>query len=104
MATRNVAQELYDLLHRSDYQAAERWRSFFIDSHPAWRHGPLPVENEQLRAMNKFWRTQIALLQDNTFDIRRYLVDDIDPNAWLSIFERHILGMVIEKQLPRTTL
>lgn len=100
MGNEDLGWQIYYLLNRYDQNVAARWRSLFLERHPAWVVGPLPSIEGQVREINYFWRTQIGLLEDNTLDVRRYLVDGIDDEQWLRLFERYVLQTVLDYQLP----
>lgn len=104
MTTRDLGEEIFQLLQRYDFETAQRWRSLFLERQPAWCYGPLPVESVQLSLINDFWNTQLGLLQENTFDERRYLSDDLSPDTWLYYFEHYVLDKIQQNRLPSISL
>lgn len=100
MSNEDLGWQLYYLLNQHDQNIAAQWRSLFLERHPAWTTGPLPSTEGQVREINYFWRTQIGLLEDNTLDVRRYLVDGINSEQWLRLFVNYVLRTVLDYRLP----
>jgi hypothetical protein len=58
-----------------------------------------PLE-QQMRFLNRYWRHQLARLQDDTISAREALVDDCPYNEWQQMFTKYILPVVVKYSLP----
>jgi len=56
--------------------------------------------NDQLTAVNNFWRLQLGQLRADTISTREWLQDDIPVSSWLKDFERFVVPVIIQHRLP----
>lgn len=97
---RDLAGELFSLLHAKSPEHAERWRALFIDRHPGWTQGPLPALDVQIREINEFWRVQLGMLSGDTLHARGCIVDNLEPDVWLGNFKRYVMEAVLYQPIP----
>lgn len=90
-----LKQEIYDMLLRVSPACASQWRTLFLE----------PIEGrpfqEQVVAVNSFWRVQLGMLKESTINEREYLMNDLTVDQWLLRFERHVVPTIVRHQLPR---
>lgn len=94
---RDLAAELFSRLRHRSASHAERFETLFTRQHPGWQQHQLPSANEQMWAMNEFWRVQLGLLQQDTLHARSCIMDDLEVEDWLRNFERHILDVILHQ-------
>ncbi len=56
--------------------------------------------DDDLEALNRYWRAQFARLEVDTSIPRMYLSHSTDFQAWLFNFRRHVLPMILKHELP----
>lgn len=96
----DLARALHQRLLTQDPGCADRFEGLFLNSHPGWTHGPLPPINQQIRALNEFWRLNLGMLQADTMLAREALIDGISPEVWLENFGIYVLPTATEHGLP----
>lgn len=99
----NLGLDLHRLLTQYSDTCANNWTVLFLQHHPGWRFGPLPNVDQQIEEINWYWRINLGLVDADTRNERAALISHIDPNVWLSNFERYIIQCVIDHQLPIIT-
>lgn len=88
----SVVSAVVDMLADKNPNAATRFARNFNPS--------LRDENEEIRALNRFWRDQLSSLHTSTISARSCLVDDIRPRDWLRHFRDLVLPTIVAHDLP----
>lgn len=57
-------------------------------------------DQDAIRALNRFWRAELAALHTSTISARTCLVDDMEPIDWLRHFNRLVLPTIVDHDLP----
>jgi hypothetical protein len=90
--TTRIATSVAELLADQNPSAATRFARMFncnaID------------EKDEIRELNRFWRSELAALHTSTISARTCLVDDIAPTDWLRHFRTLVLPVVVSHDLP----
>jgi hypothetical protein len=97
---RDLAAELFARLQSRSPEHAERFRALFTNQHPGWSAGNLPPHDVQIREINEFWRIQLGMLSEDTLHARSCIVDNLEPDVWLSNFDRYIMEAVLYQPIP----
>jgi hypothetical protein len=56
--------------------------------------------NIQIQLLNRYWRRQLANLQDDTISAREALVDNCPYIEWQQLFAKYIMPVIIKYSLP----
>lgn len=89
-----LAQQVANILARFDPTTAKRWLDMYPDQ-PL-----LPIE-QQMAAINNFWRLQLGLCNDTvTIEIREHLLDRCSVEDWLRLFEERVAMHIVHLGLP----
>lgn len=56
--------------------------------------------DDDLEALNRYWRSQFARLDVDTTHIRLHLSQSADFNAWLHNFQRVVIPAILKYNLP----
>ena len=96
--TKTVAVLVKERLQQHDQALADRWDSVFIQARPWDKENR---RQDQIRAINHFWRIQLGSLNDNTLCEREALVDDATFKDWFRLFEEEVLPTIVRHRLPR---
>ena len=91
-----LVQVITDLLRKHNHPAPSEWESqvhqdAFIS----------PDQGIQRFLINRYWRQEIGLYNENTIAIRQYLIDQGSINDWLRLFEQGVIPCVIRNIQPR---
>jgi hypothetical protein len=65
-----------------------------------------PLDGEQpdleVKRMNRYWRTQLAQVDDATaMHARSFLADDLTPREWVTYFRREVMPVICNYELPK---
>jgi hypothetical protein len=90
--TNNIVTAVVDMIASDNAAAATRFTRKFQSSASS--------EKEEIRDLNRFWRTQLAALSTSTISARTCLVDDIEPRDWLRHFKQLVLPTIVQHGLP----
>lgn len=91
----NLKVEVLKALVEIDFKAGERWATTFTTNTDS-----LSI-NDQLVAVNNFWRLQLGLLPFDTIDAREYLMVDVSAELWMERFKRHVIPIIVQHELPK---
>lgn len=89
----NVIGQVTDAISDQSPAAAIRFARDFKDN------GEEPAQ--QIRNLNRYWRTELGALHTSTISARTCLIDEIDPGDWMRHFRRMVLPVIIQYDLPR---
>jgi hypothetical protein len=93
--TGNAVDLLENVIATQSPDAAERFRRLF--KRFAGRYQGV----DEIGLLNRFWRTQLGILNVNTIREREWLVDDVDGNTWVMFFQNNVLPTVLREDLPK---
>lgn len=53
--------------------------------------------------INRYWRMELAKLEENTMDVRFCLIDEahVSTKDWLRVFKQGVLPCILKHSLPR---
>lgn len=77
-----------------------------FQAHPTCYHqfiatAPVFQEDTTKQQLNRYWRTQIAVLDEDTRDVRLCLDDTLSNDDWLYAFKTHVIPFLVSRGLPR---
>ena len=77
-----------------------------FQAHPTSYHqfiatAPVFDETTVKQQLNRYWRTQIASLDEDTRDVRLCLDDNLSDEDWLYAFKTHVIPFLVSRGLPR---
>ncbi len=84
---------VYDCLAKHSLSCAQAWNEKVVDLKGV-------DMNDQLSAVNSFWRLQLGQLQANTIPQRECLQDEMSVDSWLANFERYVVPVIVKHKLP----
>lgn len=91
----NVVGAVADAISSSNPAAAIRFTRGFHDANGS--------PDQQIRALNRYWRDELSRLHTSTVSARTCLVDqDIAPRDWLRHFRNLVLPTILANDLPRS--
>lgn len=91
----NVVGAVADAISSANPSAALRFTRSFHDKNGS--------ADEQIRALNRYWRDELGRLNASTVSARTCLVDQqIDPRDWLRHFRNLVLPTILANDLPRS--
>lgn len=97
--SKTVAHLVKERIAQQDADLAKKWESTFITCRPQDKS---LSRQEQIRAINHFWRVQLGGLPTNTTDERECLVDDASLSDWIRNFDECVVPTIVEHRLPIT--
>jgi|SRR5690606_1088078 len=87
-----ITSSVYNLIAAEDQKAAQRFKSSFVAV------GETP--EQEIVALNKYWRLQLGGVHANTISERMCLIDEINPADWMRHFRVHVLPSILRFNLP----
>lgn len=77
-----------------------------LQAHPNCYHNFIataPVFHEETvkQQVNRYWRAQLASLDEDTREIRLCLDDNLSDDEWMYAFQTHVLPFLVSRGLPR---
>lgn len=92
MTTTSLSSKVYTLLNTERPDLAEVFQSTF---------STVPTSDEdELKALNRYFRAQLSKAPVPTSDERGCLVDNLAPDIWLKYFRSHALPTLLRFNLP----
>lgn len=92
-STDNLVGCVADAIARDNPAAATRFTRDF----PQQSNEPA----QQIKDLNRYWRSQLGQLHTSTISERSCLIDNIKPADWFRHFQKLVLPLIIRADLPR---
>lgn len=89
----SLTNQIYDRIAAKSAECAKAWKARSANI------SQTSIEN-QLAAVNSFWRIQLGQLRINTIPQRECLQDDIAIDVWLNNFETYVIPVIVKYKLP----
>lgn len=88
----SLVTKVADLLSNQNAKLAANFNATF--------HVNAETEEDELRALNKYFRHELSKIRISTLDECECLRNDIAPVYWLKYFETHVLPTLVRFNLP----
>ncbi len=88
----SVVSAVTAMLADKNPHAATRFAQQFRDT--------APTDREAISSLNRYWRDQLMGLHTSTISARTCLVDNMEPQDWLRHFNRLVLPIIVNHDLP----
>jgi len=93
MTTTSLTGKVYALLDEKKPLLAETFKSTF--------NGNYNSDDEEIKALNRYFRAELAKAPVNTVDERGCLIDALSPDIWIKYFKSHALPTLVRFDLPQ---
>lgn len=84
-----IYNEVYERVYAHSIECAKMFKNGTDDSVRL-------KESEQIRNLNRLFRTLLGACKSNTIKPRTALIDDISTPMWLKNFDNHVLPAVLK--------